>query len=76
MFAQLEVHYANGTDENPRWIQLMYCDTPDVGKVTEAYQNNTKYIHLLKTSTQYYKRWLRSISRTTALPSKEYKNNF
>ena len=40
MFTQLEVPYANGTDENPRWIQLMNSDTPDVGKVTEAY---TKY---------------------------------
>ena len=73
MFAQLEVRYANGTDENPRWIQLMYSDTPDVGKVTEAY---TKYyqIHpfVKNKHTQYYKRWLRSISRTTALPSKEY----
>ena len=40
MFAQLEVRYANGKDANPRWIQLMYSDTPDLGKVTEAY---TKY---------------------------------
>ena len=40
MFAQLEMRYANGTDANPRWIQLMYSDTPDLGKVTEAY---TKY---------------------------------
>ena len=73
MFAQLEVRYANGTDENPRWIQLMYSDTPDVGKVTEAY---TKYYQthpfVKNKHTQYYKRWLRSISRTTALPSKEY----
>ena len=73
MFAQLEVRYANGTDENPRWIQLMYSDTPDLGKVTEAY---TKYYQtnpfVKNKHTQYYKRWLRSISRTTAIPSKEY----
>ena len=73
MFAQLEVRYAYGTDENPRWIQLMNSDTPDVGKVTEAY---TKYYQthpfVKNKHTQYYKRWLRSISRTTALPSKEY----
>ena len=37
MFAQLEMRYANGVDANPRWIQLMYSDTPDEGKVTEAY---------------------------------------
>ena len=51
----------------------MYSDTPDVGKVTEAY---TKYYQthpfIKNKHTQYYKRWLRSISRTTALPSKEY----
>ena len=68
MFAQLEVRYANGTDENPRWIQLMYSDTPDVGKVTEAY---TKYYQthpfVKNKHTQYYKRWLRKTR-----PSKEY----
>ena len=73
MFAQLEVRYANGTDTNPRWIQLMYSDTPDLGKVTDAY---TKYYQthtfVKNKHTQYYKRWLRSISRTTSLPSKEY----
>ena len=55
MFAQLEVRYANSTDENPRWIQLMYSDTPDLGKVTEAY---TKYYQtnpfVKNKHTQYY----------------------
>ena len=73
MFAQLEVRYANSTDENPRWIQLMYSDIPDAGKITEAY---TKYYQthpfVKNKHTQYYKRWQRSISRATALPSKEY----
>ena len=73
MFAQLEMRYANGVDANPRWIQLMYSDTPDEGKVTEAY---TKYYQthtfIKNKHTQYNKRWLRSISRTTSLPSEEY----
>ena len=73
MFAQFEMRYANDTDANPRWIQLMYSDTPDVGKVTQEY---TKYYQthtfVKNKHTQYYKRWLRSISRTTSLPSKEY----
>ena len=60
MFAQLEMRYANSTDKNPRWIQLMYSDIPDAGKITEAY---TKYYQthpfVKNKHTQYYKRWLK-----------------
>ena len=73
IFAQSEARYANGTDENPRWIQLMYSETPDAGKVTEAYSKYYQTHPFVKNKhTQYYKRWLRSISRTTSLPSREY----
>ena len=64
IFAQLEMRYSNNTDETPAWIQLMYEETPDAGKVTEAYTTFYKTRPFVKNKhTQYYKRWKRSLSR-------------
>ena len=38
-FAQIEMRYAQSTDNNPQWIQLMYTENPDAGLITKAYQD-------------------------------------
>lgn len=55
--------YAVSSDQ-PEWVQWMYSETPDPGKVTRAY-NAYYQTHPFKknTHTQYYKRWMRSFSR-------------
>ena len=55
----------NATSENlPEWVQLMYSDDPDEGAVINSYTNYYKKNQLVKNNhTQYFKRWLRGISR-------------
>ena len=73
IFAQLEMRYAQSTDENPKWIQLMYTENPDAGLITEAYKDYYKTHPFVKNKhTQYYKRWQRSISRSSAKPTQKY----
>jgi hypothetical protein len=72
-FAQLEMRYAQSTDDNPQWIQLMYAENPDAGLITKAYQDYYKTHPFVKNKhTQYYKRWQRSISRGSAKPTQKY----
>ncbi|MGB0840586.1 MAG: WD40/YVTN/BNR-like repeat-containing protein, partial [Chitinophagales bacterium] len=64
LFAQnLERKYPS--DKNsPVWTQLMYAEDADVDAVVNAYTAYYKTHKFVKNShTQYYKRWLRSISR-------------
>ena len=73
LFAQLEMRYAQSSDDNPQWIQLMYAESPDAGLITEAYQAYYKTHPFVKNKhTQYYKRWQRSISRASAKPTQKY----
>ena len=62
--AQVEMKY-NAISENlPEWVQLMYAENPDEGEVINSYTNYYKKNELVKDKhTQYYKRWLRNISR-------------
>ena len=66
LFAQVEMKY-NANEENlPRWAQLMYAEDPDPGEVIETYRNYYKKNKLVKNKhTQYYKRWMRNLSRIT-----------
>jgi len=62
LFGQLELTYS--TEGKPTWVQLMYGDNPDPGEVTTAYEAYYRTHPFIKnTDTQYYKRWMRSISR-------------
>lgn len=73
VFAQIEMRYAQSTDNNPQWILLLYADNPDAGMVTKAYQDYYKTHPFVKNKhTQYYKRWQRSISRASAKPTQKY----
>ena len=54
VFSQVEMRYAQSTDDNPRWIQLMYTENPDAGLITEAYQAYYKTHPFVKNKhTQY-----------------------
>ena len=56
--------YNSDIEKQPEWIQLMYAENPDAGAVVDAYTNYYKKNELVKNKyTQYYKRWIRSISR-------------
>jgi len=63
-FSQLEYKYDSNSTHLPYWVQEMYSENPDPGKVELLYQeyyNNNKFIK--NKHTQYYKRWKRFLSR-------------
>ena len=60
-------------DKNPEWVKLMFAKSADAGLIIEAYDSYYKTTPYVKNKdTQYYKRWLRSLSRTKAWPTNEY----
>ncbi|MBT6808916.1 MAG: hypothetical protein HOA52_05460, partial [Flavobacteriales bacterium] len=62
--AQVEMKYNANAENLPHWAQLMYAENPDEGEVINAYTDYYKKNELVKNKhTQYYKRWLRGISR-------------
>jgi photosystem II stability/assembly factor-like uncharacterized protein len=64
LFSQVEMKYNANSENLPAWVQLMYADDPDEGEVINAYTDYYKKNKLVKNKhTQYYKRWLRGISR-------------
>ena len=64
LFAQVEMKYNANAENLPEWVQLMYADNPDEGEVIKSYTDYYKTHELVKNKhTQYYKRWLRGISR-------------
>ena len=65
--AQVEMKYNAGSKNLPKWVALMYSENPDEGAVINAYTDYYKKHKLVKNKhTQYYKRWIRSLSRTTS----------
>ena len=66
VFGQVEMKYNPKSIELPYWTKLMYKKNPDPGKVIEAYRSYYKKNTLIKNKhTQYYKRWVRNLSRTS-----------
>ena len=62
--AQEEMKYDKNAENLPEWIRLMNVDIPDVGLVKDAYDKYYRINNFEKNKyTQYYKRWLRNISR-------------
>lgn len=62
---QSEQTYPHAIQSSAIWVELMYQSNADPGDVTDAYNNYFKTHDFKKnTHTQYYKRWLRDISRT------------
>ncbi len=68
LIAQLETPYkytySNTTETEPLWITKMYSETANPGEIVALYEDYYRNNVFVKNShTQYYKRWLRSISR-------------
>ncbi len=66
--AQLEIPYqnsfSNGSLEQADWVEEMYKADADPGNVVDLYKEYySTHTFVKNTHTQYYKRWLRSISR-------------
>ena len=66
LFAQVEMKYNANSENLPYWVQLMYAENPDAGEIISAYRAYYKNNKLVKNKhTQYYKRWVRNLSRIT-----------
>ena len=64
VFAQVEMKYNANSKNLPHWVQLMYAENPNPGEIIVAYRDYYKNNKLVKNKhTQYYKRWVRNLSR-------------
>ena len=63
-YAQDELKYDANITKQPDWVHLMYSENRDIADVINAFNIYYKDHELVKNKhTQYYKRWLRNISR-------------
>ena len=81
IYSQTEMKYNSNSETIPAWAVLMYSENPDEGEVIANYTSYFKTHTFTKNKhTQYYKRWLRNLSRTsntlTRNPQKANKSNF
>ena len=66
VFSQSEMKYNSENENTPDWVEKMYSENPDEGDVIRLYRAYYKTNNLVKNKhTQYYKRWVRNISRYT-----------
>lgn len=73
--AQTEFRY--NSNDLPQWAQEMYKTNPDDGKVVELYKQYYKANAFVKNEhTQYFKRWMRDMSRKVEYSSKNNRKNF
>ena len=64
LYAQNELKYDANITKQPEWVNLMYSEDTDIADVVNAFNIYYKNHELVKNKhTQYYKRWLRNISR-------------
>ena len=81
VYSQVEYKYDANSKTLPYWVQEMYSEDPDPGKVELLYQNYYKQNKFIKNKyTQYYKRWKRALSREIIVKKedklkKESRNN-
>jgi len=74
LLSQSEKKYDILSKELPNWVKLMYTDNIDESIVIQEYELYYKENEFQKNKhTQYYKRWIRSISRET-MPIKNIKS--
>ena len=65
-YAQIETNYNSNNKNVPMWAKLMYSQNPDQGEVIKLYEEFYKTNKFIKNKhTQYYKRWIRNISRSS-----------
>ena len=66
LFGQLEQKYDLSSKNLPYWVTLMYDEKSDVGNVIQEYEKFYRENEFKKNKyTQYYKLWLRDLSRTS-----------
>ena len=66
VYPQSEMKYNSKSETLPNWVEIMYSDNPDEGEVIKLYREYyTKHEFIKNKHTQYYKRWIRNISRST-----------
>ena len=66
VYSQTEMKYNTKSENLPNWAELMYSESPDEGEVIKLYREYYKTNKFVKNKhTQYYKRWIRNISRYT-----------
>ena len=64
LLSQIELKYEDNVHNMPIWVKLMYSENADDGAIISAYNYYYKKNKFEKNKhTQYYKRWLRDISR-------------
>ena len=64
LFCQQEYRYDSNKSNLPIWVKEMYKTNPNPAKVESLYKDYYNKNEFVKNKhTQYYKRWLRSISR-------------
>ena len=64
VYSQIEMKYNAKSEKLPNWAELMYSENPDEGEVIKLYREYYKTNTFVKNKhTQYYKRWIRNISR-------------
>ncbi|MDG1718741.1 MAG: hypothetical protein P8H17_02815, partial [Flavobacteriales bacterium] len=64
VYSQTEMKYNAKSENLPNWTELMYSENPDEGEVIKLYRKYYKTNEFVKNKhTQYYKRWIRNISR-------------
>ena len=76
LFCQQEYRYDSNKSNLPIWVNEMYKTNPDPAKVESLYKDYYNKNEFVKNKhTQYYKRWLRYISRkvTNSQPLNELK---
>ncbi|MBT4479050.1 MAG: PKD domain-containing protein [Flavobacteriales bacterium] len=66
VYSQTEMKYNAKSENLSNWAELMYSESPDEGEVIKLYREYYKTNEFVKNKhTQYYKRWIRNISRYT-----------
>jgi len=66
LFSQVEMKYDQNSTHLPFWVKLMYEKKTNEGLVISEYNKFYKKNKFEKNKfTQYYKRWLRNISRSS-----------
>ena len=74
VYSQTEMKYNAKSENLPNWVELMYSENPNDGEVIKLYREYYKTNEFVKNKhTQYYKRWIRNISRYT---NSEVKSSF
>ena len=76
VYAQIELKYKYKLNKLPKWVQEMYKENSNPGTVIKLYEKYHKKNEFIKNKhTQYYKRWLRNMSRNSTDANTNFYSN-